>query len=137
MKERRELNMKILSQLARSYGYPILIIKALPGQLSVLDKRQLFVRNHAKINVAEIQGGRGGRISEKLFDVLRASGSIKLLGRRIYRMSGVSDKARFYLEQGVPQLQEFEQKKIFTKVRAFTETSPIAYFFDKLWSVFK
>ncbi|RFU30840.1 hypothetical protein B7463_g5489, partial [Scytalidium lignicola] len=30
-------------------------------------------------------------------------------------MSGASDKARFYLEQAVPQLQEFEQKKIFTK----------------------
>jgi hypothetical protein len=32
-------------------------------------------------------------------------------------MAGASDKARFYLEQAVPQLQEFEQKKIFTKVR--------------------
>lgn len=32
-------------------------------------------------------------------------------------MSGASDKARFYLEQAIPQLQEFEQKKIFTKVR--------------------
>ncbi|TGO33607.1 hypothetical protein BHYA_0236g00020 [Botrytis hyacinthi] len=30
-------------------------------------------------------------------------------------MSGANDKARFYLEQGVPQLQELEQKKIFTK----------------------
>ncbi|PQE14399.1 hypothetical protein CJF30_00006995 [Rutstroemia sp. NJR-2017a BBW] len=30
-------------------------------------------------------------------------------------MSGANDKARFYLEQSVPQLQEFEQKKIFTK----------------------
>jgi hypothetical protein len=32
-------------------------------------------------------------------------------------MSSASDKARFYLEQAIPQLQEFEQKKIFTKVR--------------------
>ncbi len=32
-------------------------------------------------------------------------------------MSGASDKARFYLEQAIPQLQEFEQKEIFTKVR--------------------
>jgi hypothetical protein len=32
-------------------------------------------------------------------------------------MAGASDKARFYLERAVPQLQEFEQKKIFTKVR--------------------
>jgi hypothetical protein len=31
-------------------------------------------------------------------------------------MSNPSSKARFYLEQAVPQLQEFEQKKIFTKV---------------------
>jgi hypothetical protein len=31
-------------------------------------------------------------------------------------MAGASDKARFYLEQAVPQLQEFEQKKIFSKV---------------------
>ncbi|KAE9369570.1 hypothetical protein N431DRAFT_345560 [Stipitochalara longipes BDJ] len=28
-------------------------------------------------------------------------------------MSGASDKARFYLEQAVPQLQEFKEKKIF------------------------
>ena len=33
-------------------------------------------------------------------------------------MSGASDKARFYLEQAVPQLREFEEKKIFTKVCA-------------------
>lgn len=31
-------------------------------------------------------------------------------------MAGAGDKARFYLERAVPQLQEFEQKKIFTKV---------------------
>ncbi|KAK3312904.1 U3 small nucleolar RNA-associated protein 6-domain-containing protein [Apodospora peruviana] len=30
-------------------------------------------------------------------------------------MSGVSDKARFYLERAAPQLWEFEQKEIFTK----------------------
>jgi hypothetical protein len=34
-------------------------------------------------------------------------------------MAGASDKARFYLEQAVPQLQEFEQKKIFNRVRGF------------------
>lgn len=34
-------------------------------------------------------------------------------------MAGASDKARFYLERAVPQLQEFEQKKIFSKVREF------------------
>jgi len=32
-------------------------------------------------------------------------------------MAGVSDKARFYLERSVPQLQEFVEKKIFTQVR--------------------
>jgi hypothetical protein len=32
-------------------------------------------------------------------------------------MSGASDKARFYLEQAVPQLQEFKEKKIFTEVK--------------------
>ncbi|CAG8980786.1 hypothetical protein HYALB_00010691 [Hymenoscyphus albidus] len=30
-------------------------------------------------------------------------------------MSGPSDKARFYLEQAVPQLQEFKEKKIFSE----------------------
>lgn len=32
-------------------------------------------------------------------------------------MAGVADKARFYLERSVPQLREWEQKEIFTKVR--------------------
>ena len=31
-------------------------------------------------------------------------------------MAGASDKARFYLEQAVPQLQEFKEKKIFNEV---------------------
>ncbi|KAK4996620.1 U3 snoRNP protein, partial [Cryomyces antarcticus] len=30
-------------------------------------------------------------------------------------MAGASDKARFYLEQSVPELHELERKKIFTK----------------------
>ncbi|KAL9085963.1 MAG: hypothetical protein Q9165_007325 [Trypethelium subeluteriae] len=30
-------------------------------------------------------------------------------------MAGASDKARFYLEQSVPELQDFEKKKIFSK----------------------
>jgi hypothetical protein len=34
-------------------------------------------------------------------------------------MSGPSDKARFYLEQAVPQLQEFKEKKIFSEVSVF------------------
>lgn len=32
-------------------------------------------------------------------------------------MAGVSDKARFYLERAAPELREFEEKEIFTKVR--------------------
>lgn len=46
-------------------------------------------------------------------------------------MSGASDKARFYLEQAIPQLQEFEQKKIFTKVRqlhSFSNTHKTAFY---------
>lgn len=31
-------------------------------------------------------------------------------------MAGASDKARFYLEQSVPELQELIRKQIFTKV---------------------
>ena len=32
-------------------------------------------------------------------------------------MAGASDKARFYLEQSIPELQEYERKNIFNKVR--------------------
>lgn len=32
-------------------------------------------------------------------------------------MSGVAEKARFYLERSVPQLREWEEKELFTKVR--------------------
>lgn len=31
-------------------------------------------------------------------------------------MAGVADKARFYLERAVPQLREWEDKEIFSKV---------------------
>jgi U3 small nucleolar RNA-associated protein 6 len=37
--------------------------------------------------------------------------------------SGASDKARFYLEQSIPELQQLERKKIFTKVRLITSTT--------------
>lgn len=40
-------------------------------------------------------------------------------------MSGPSDKARFYLEQAVPQLQEFKEKKIFSEV--WLPNSPTAF----------
>lgn len=39
-------------------------------------------------------------------------------------MAGVADKARFYLERTVPQLREFEEKEIFTKVRR-TPKAPV------------
>lgn len=38
-------------------------------------------------------------------------------------MAGASDKVRFYMEQAVPQLREFEEKKIFTKVRTNQHTA--------------
>jgi len=31
-------------------------------------------------------------------------------------MAGASDKARFYIEQFVPELKEYEKKEIFSKV---------------------
>lgn len=31
-------------------------------------------------------------------------------------MASVTDKARFYLEKSVPELKEYERKKIFSKV---------------------
>lgn len=44
-------------------------------------------------------------------------------------MSAATDKARFYLEQSVPELKEFEKKKIFSKVRVvnppFHKTWPL------------
>ncbi len=32
-------------------------------------------------------------------------------------MAGASDKARFYMEQSVPELQDLQRKKIFSEVR--------------------
>jgi hypothetical protein len=40
-------------------------------------------------------------------------------------MAGASDKARFYLEQFVPELKEYEKKEIFTKVAALFTERPI------------
>jgi len=34
-------------------------------------------------------------------------------------MAGPSDKARFYLEQHVPELNELERKKVFTAVSLY------------------
>ena len=39
-------------------------------------------------------------------------------------MSGASDKARFYQEQSVPELQELKRKKIFTEVTFIHCASP-------------
>ena len=47
-------------------------------------------------------------------------------------MAGASDKARFYLEQSVPELQELERKKIFTKVNLIFFKLPSMLFFDKI-----
>lgn len=35
---------------------------------------------------------------------------------RVATMSAATDKARFYLEQSVPELKEYERKEIFSKV---------------------
>ena len=34
-------------------------------------------------------------------------------------MAGASDKARFYLEQSVPELQDLQKKKIYTEVPTY------------------
>lgn len=41
-------------------------------------------------------------------------------------MAGASDKARFYLEQSVPELQELQRKKIFSEVSS-SLPSPCAF----------
>ena len=38
-------------------------------------------------------------------------------------MAGASDKARFYLEQSIPELHELERKKIFSKVGSAIDSS--------------
>jgi len=42
-------------------------------------------------------------------------------------MSAATDKARFFLEKSVPELKEYERKKIFTKVCAVVrlQNSPL------------
>lgn len=42
-------------------------------------------------------------------------------------MAGTSDKARFYLEQSVPELQELAKKEIFTSVGQFLSDDCHAY----------
>jgi hypothetical protein len=41
-------------------------------------------------------------------------------------MAGVADKARFFLERSVPQLREWEEKSIFSKVRESSSKFPSA-----------
>lgn len=38
-------------------------------------------------------------------------------------MSAATDKARFYLEQSVPELKEYERKKLFSKVCALDQVA--------------
>jgi hypothetical protein len=40
-------------------------------------------------------------------------------------MAGVSDKARFFLEQTVPELQELERKEVFSRVAKFANHTPV------------
>lgn len=46
-------------------------------------------------------------------------------------MAGASDKARFYLEQSVPELQDLQRKKIFTEVPPYAIVDE-AHEFDDL-----
>lgn len=39
-------------------------------------------------------------------------------------MSAATDKARFFLEQSVPELKDYERKKIFNKVSPLLSGSP-------------
>lgn len=41
-------------------------------------------------------------------------------------MAGVAEKARFYLERSVPQLREWEEKEIFSKVSLRTDVPQLA-----------
>lgn len=43
-------------------------------------------------------------------------------------MATASDKARFYMEQTLPELREYSEKKIFTKVRT---ASYLCFMFPK------
>lgn len=45
-------------------------------------------------------------------------------------MTSASDKSRFYLEKLVPELREYERKKIFSKVSTLVETDPDSIFFE-------
>lgn len=49
-------------------------------------------------------------------------------------MSNATDKARFYLEQSVPELKEYEKKKIFSKVASYR--TPVAFIFGKAYGIF-
>lgn len=55
-------------------------------------------------------------------------------------MAGASDKARFYLEQSIPELQEFGRKKIFTKVGIDARAVPgslLTYVQEEITSIAK
>jgi hypothetical protein len=40
-------------------------------------------------------------------------------------MSAATDKARFFLEKSVPELKDYERKKIFNKVRRLLSGGPV------------
>lgn len=48
-----------------------------------------------------------------------------LQGEAVLNMAGVADKARFFLERSVPQLREWEEKSIFSKVREGSSQSSL------------
>lgn len=53
------------------------------------------------------------RVFPEIFCLLHTATTITT---RPITMSNVAEKARFHLERAVPQLREFEEKEIFSKV---------------------
>lgn len=63
--------------------------------------------NPIRLSLAPGVGGLSMRDADHFFFCLLSSPPA---------MSAATDKARFYLEQSVPELKEYERKKLFSKV---------------------
>jgi hypothetical protein len=69
----------------------------------------------AGLGLSPIRPFTAGRI-RKLTSTFAKEDDYQNIAGSPHAMSGASNKARFYLEQAVPQLQEFKEKKIFGEV---------------------
>jgi hypothetical protein len=54
-------------------------------------------------------------IPARNYGELSGAGTLQI-GTTLHNMAGTSDKARFYLENSVAELNELERKKVFTRV---------------------